>query len=77
VIDDLDDFVPGSIFVEGRDQVVIGIKVTPVYGQLELSLLASVVDSANEHGFSLARYEAFRDDYLLCLFETYDDEAEG
>jgi hypothetical protein len=73
VVDDLADFDPDGIFVEGRDQIVVGIKVTPVYGQLELGLLGAVVDEANARGFNLARYEPFRDDYLLCLFETYDD----
>jgi len=80
VVDDLATFAPASLFVEGRDQVVVGVKCTPVYGQLELGLLATVVDEANVRGFNLARYEPFRDEFLLCLFEAYDepeDEAEA
>jgi hypothetical protein len=73
VVDDLDSFDPDSLFVEGRDQIVVGVKVTPVYGQLELGLVASIVDEANVRGYNLARYEPFRDDYLLCLFEQYDE----
>ncbi|HVU71714.1 MAG TPA: hypothetical protein VHE83_02015 [Mycobacteriales bacterium] len=76
VVDDLDAFDPDALFIDGRDQVVVGVKVTPVYGQLALDLVGQVVDEANERGFNLARYEPFRDDYLLCLFEQYDPDAE-
>jgi len=75
VVDDLATFDPDALFREGRDQVIVGVKCTPVYGQLELGLLATVVDEANERAFSLARYEPFRDEFLLCLFEAYDEEA--
>jgi len=76
VVDDLATFDPDTLFLEGRDQVVVGVKCTPVYGQLELGLLATVVDEANARLFNLARYEPFRDEFLLCLFEAYDEAAE-
>lgn len=76
IVDDLATFDPESLFTEGRDQVVVGIKCTPTYGQLELGLLATVVDEANSRSFSLARHESFRDEYLLCLFEAYDEPAD-
>ena len=75
MVEELDAFDPDALFIDGRDQIVIGVKVTPVYGQLSLELVAQVVDEANERGFNLARYEPFRDDYLLCLFEQYDPDA--
>lgn len=76
VVDDIDAFDPDVLFLDGRDQIVVGVKVTPVYGQLSLDLVSHVVDEANARGFNLARYEPFRDDYLLCLFEQYDPDAE-
>ena len=75
VVEELDAFDPDALFIDWRDQIVVGVKVTPVYGQLSLDLVAQVVDEANERGFNLARYEPFRDDYLLCLFEQYDPDA--
>lgn len=75
MVEELDAFDPDALFIDGRDQIVVGVKVTPVYGQLSLDLVAQVVDEANERGFNLARYEPFRDDYLLCLFEQYDPDA--
>lgn len=75
MVEELDAFDPEALFADGRDQIVVGVKVTPVYGQLSLDLVAQVVDEANERGYNLARYEPFRDDYLLCLFEQYDPDA--
>ncbi len=73
VVETLDGFAPDDVFVEGRDQVVLAVRITPVFGQLELSLVAAVVDEANARGMALLRETPFREEYLLCVFEAYDD----
>ena len=75
VVETLEAFTPDTLFHDQRDQVVVAVRITPVYGQLELGLLASVVDEANTRGFSLAREQPFRDEWLLCVFEGYEDDA--
>jgi hypothetical protein len=44
-----------------------------VFAQLDLSLLAAVVEEANLRGLSLVRESPLRDEHLLCVFEAYDD----
>jgi hypothetical protein len=73
VIDTPDDFTPDDLFVEGRDQVLVAVRITPVFAQLDLSLLAAVVEEANLRGLSLVRESPLRDEHLLCVFEAYDD----
>lgn len=75
VINDAAGFTPDEIFLEGRDQVVLAVRISPVYGQVDLSLLATVVDEANARGLTLAREQALRDEYLLIILEAYDDES--
>ena len=75
VINDAEAFVPDEIFLEGRDQVVLAVRISPVYGQVDLSLVATVVDEANARGLTLAREQALRDEYLLMILEAYDDES--
>jgi hypothetical protein len=74
VIDTGDTFPAAELFVDGRDQVVVAVRITPVYGQVDLGLLAQVVDEANRRGFALAREQLFRDEWLLCVFEAYEEE---
>jgi hypothetical protein len=74
VIDAGDAFPAGELFTEARDQVVVAVRITPVYGQVDLGLLAVVVDEANSRGFALAREQLFRDEWLLCVFEAFDDD---
>lgn len=74
VVESLDGFQPDTVFVRGRDQVVLAVRMAPVYGQLELQLVAAVVDEANVRGMSLVRESVFREEYLLLVFEAYDDE---
>jgi hypothetical protein len=75
VVETLEAFSPDTVFNDQRDQVVLAVRITPVYGQLELGLLASVVDEANTRGVSLAREQPFRDEWLLCVFEGYEDDG--
>ncbi|HSP39764.1 MAG TPA: hypothetical protein VLR26_18645 [Frankiaceae bacterium] len=74
VIDTADNLPAAEIFRADRDQVVVAVRITPVYGQVDLGLLATVVDAANDHDFSLAREQLFRDEWLLCVFEAYEPE---
>jgi hypothetical protein len=74
VIESAEAFVPDVLFSGGREQVIAAVRITPVYGHVDLALLAQVVDAANERGFALARELAFRDEWLLCVFEAYDEE---
>jgi hypothetical protein len=53
---------------------VLAVRITPVYGQVDLTLLARVVDAGNERGFGLSREQLFRDELLLCVFEAFDEE---
>ena len=74
VVEDVDTFDGAATFPDGRDQLVVAIKVTPVYGQLDLTLASRVIEEANNRGFELAREMPYRDEYLLCVFEAYDDD---
>lgn len=74
VVDSTETFVPDELFTEARDQVVVAVRITPVYGQVDLSLLAEVVDAATERDFTLAREQGFRDEWLLCVFEAFDED---
>ena len=74
VIDTADDLPFEKIFSSDREQVVLAVRITPVYGQVNLGLLMHVVDEANRNEFALAREQLFRDEWLLCVFEAYEDE---
>lgn len=74
VVETADAFSPDAIFLSGRDQLVIAVRITPVYGQIDLTLLAQVVDAANERGFGLARELPFRDEWLICVFDAFDED---
>jgi hypothetical protein len=53
---------------------VLAVRITPVYGQVDLELLMKVVDVANQNDFGLVREQLFRDEWLLCVFEAYEDD---
>jgi hypothetical protein len=74
VVENLDGFTPDNVFVRGRDQLLLAVRIAPVYGQLELGLVASVVDEANARGMTLAREVPFREEYLLLVFEAFDED---
>lgn len=76
VVDSVDDFAPDQLFVQGREQVFLAVRITPVYGQLDLALLAAVVDEANLRGLSVVRESPLRDEHLLIVLEPYDDDEE-
>ena len=67
-------FAPDAVFLDGREQVVLAVRITPVYGQIDLTLLARVVDAGNERGFALVREQPFRDEWLICVFDTFDGD---
>ncbi|HVV30200.1 MAG TPA: hypothetical protein VHC41_04915 [Mycobacteriales bacterium] len=73
VIDAVDEFNPDDLFLEGRDQLVLAIRISAVFGQFDLALLAAVLEEANARGLSLAREQPLRDEYLLIVLEAYDD----
>jgi len=77
VIETRDGFLPDEIFLEGRDQVLLAVRSTPVFGQVDLTLVATVVDEANARGMSLVREHTMRDEYLLLVFDAYDDTDEA
>ena len=74
VIDSADNVPIEAIFRQDREQVVLAVRITPVYGQVDLGLLMRVVDEANKHDFALAREQLFRDEWLLCVFEAYEED---
>ncbi len=74
VIETAEDFAPDTLFLSGRDQLAVAVRITPVYGQIDLGLLASVVDAANQRGFALARELPFRDEWLICVFDAFDED---
>lgn len=74
VIDTADNLAFEKMFTPDREQVVVAVRITPVYGQVDLGLLMRVVDEANSNDFALAREQLFRDEWLLCVFEAYEDE---
>jgi hypothetical protein len=74
VVDTADNLPSADIFTVERDQVVLAVRITPVYGQVDLGLLMKVVDVANANDFGLVREQLFRDEWLLCVFEAYEDD---
>lgn len=74
VVDTADNLPIQEMFRSDREQVVIAVRITPVYGQVDLGLLMRVVDAANENDFALAREQLFRDEWLLCVFEAYEED---
>jgi hypothetical protein len=74
VIDTGENLPVDDLFSSNRDQVVVAVRITPVYGQVDLGLLARVVDEANRRDFALVREQLFRDEWLLCVFEAYDED---
>jgi len=74
VIETADDLDAESIFHSDRDQVVVAVRITPVFGTLDLGIVAEVVDEANRAGFALVRERPFRDEWLLCVFDAYEDD---
>jgi hypothetical protein len=74
VVETAEAFAPDTVFLDGREQVVLAVRITPVYGQIDLTLLAQVVDAGNERGFALAREQPFRDEWLICIFDTFEPE---
>lgn len=74
VIETADDLDAEAIFHSDRDQVVVAVRITPVFGTLDLGIVAEVVDEANRAGFALVRERPFRDEWLLCVFDAYEDD---
>lgn len=74
VIDTSANLPTAEIFTAERDQVVLAVRITPVYGQVDLGLLMEVVDVANHNDFGLVRERLFRDEWLLCVFEAYEGD---
>lgn len=74
VVESLEDLDPRAVFAAHRDQVILAVRITPVFNTLDLSLVTAVVDAANQAGFTLVRERSFRDEWLLCVFDAYDDE---
>jgi hypothetical protein len=74
VVETAEAFAPDGVFLDGREQVVLAVRITPVYGQIDLTLMAQVVDAGNERGFGLAREQLFRDEWLICVFEVFDED---
>jgi hypothetical protein len=74
VIDAADNLPTAAIFAPDREQVVLAVRITPVYGQVDLTLLMRVVDEANKNDFALVREQLFRDEWLLCVFEAFEQD---
>ena len=74
VIESAETLAATELFASERDQVVVAVRITPVYGQVDLGLLMRVVDEANRNDFALVREQPFRDEWLICVFEAYDEE---
>jgi hypothetical protein len=72
VVTDADTFEPDAVFIDGRDQILLGVQISDG-GIADLSLLALVIDEANARGFSMGRFEPYGIEMLLCLFEEYDE----
>jgi hypothetical protein len=75
VVESADAFSPDALFRKDREQVVVAVRITPVYGQLDLTLLGEVIDAASSRGFALAREYPFRDEWLICIFDAYGAES--
>ena len=71
VVESAEAFSPDAVFRKGREQVVVAVRITPVYGQLDLTLMAEVTDAAAERGFAMAREYPFRDEWLICIYDSH------
>jgi hypothetical protein len=76
VIESASDFAADALFNASRDQVIIAVRVTPVFGRLDLTVVAHVVDEANLRGFTLVREQPFHEEWLICVFDAYDEDEE-
>jgi hypothetical protein len=74
VIDAAEDFAPDDLFLQGRDQVILAVRIAPVMGHFDLSLLAAVIDEANARGMGVVREQVLHDSHLLIILEAYDEE---
>lgn len=74
VVESTDSFDPEALFIQGRDQLLVAVRITPVFGQLDLSLAAAVIDEANARGLTLVRETTFREEYLLLVLEAFDED---
>jgi hypothetical protein len=74
VVDSAEELPLDAMFSDSREQVVAAVRITPVYGQVDLGLLMQVVDEANRRGFALSREQLFRDEWLLCVFEAFEQD---
>ncbi len=50
------------------------MRITPVFNTLDLGLVTAVIDAANHAGFALVREQTFRDEWLLCVFDAYEEQ---
>lgn len=78
VLDSTDEVAAAvaTLFTEARSQALVAVRVTPVYGQLDLTAAQALVDEANARGFTVLREQQFRDEYLLITFEAFEDDDE-
>ena len=74
VIDSADDVPVEAIFRADREQVVLAIRITPVYGQVNLGLLMRLVDEANKRDFALAREQLCPRRVAALRFEAYEED---
>lgn len=74
VVETLEDLDVDAVFSANRDQVVVAVRITPVYSTIDLALVTAVVDAANQAGFALVRETPLRDEWLLCVFDAYEDQ---
>ncbi|CAO5168005.1 conserved hypothetical protein [Frankia sp. AiPs1] len=72
VVERIEDLDAAAVFASHRDQVILAVRITPVFNTLDLGLVADVIDAANRAGFALVRERSFRDEWLLCVFDAYD-----
>ncbi|THJ75924.1 hypothetical protein [Candidatus Frankia alpina] len=73
VVESLEDLDPQEVFAPHRHQVILAVRITRVFNTLDLGLVAAVIDTANEAGFELVREQTFREEWLLCVFDAFDD----
>ena len=71
VVETAETFIPDAVFLQAREQVVLAVRITPVYGQVDLTLLAGVVDAGHARGFTLTRERLFRDEWMICVFARH------
>lgn len=73
VVETFADLDAEVVFAPEHDQVILAVRIAPVFNELDLGLLSAVVDAANQAGFILVRERTLRDEWLLCVFDAYDD----